>query len=112
MPHTNATLEALATRYTELGAFISLHTGNPGATGASEATGGSYARKQTTWTLGASDGVATGSQVTFNVPAGTYAFAGIWTAATGGTFIGYVPITSTTLGAPGDILVTPTITVT
>lgn len=110
----NASKESLATAYTTLGSYISLHTGDPGSTGASEATGGTpaYARKATSWTAGAVDGVATGSQVTIDVPAGTYTYAGIWNAATGGSFVDKVLITATTLGAQGQILVTPTITIT
>lgn len=109
----NATKETVALAYTGIGAYVSLHTADPGTTGANEATGGSpaYARKQTTWTGGASDGVVSGSQVTIDVPAGTYTYAGLWTASTGGTFIDKVAITSTTLGGQGQILVTPSVTI-
>ncbi|WP_032380941.1 phage tail fiber protein [Rhodococcoides fascians] len=110
----NSTKEALAIAYaTTTNSWISLHTGDPGSTGTAEATGGSpaYARKQTTWTAGAVDGISQGSQVTIDVPAGTYTFVGIWTAATGGSFVDKVAITSTTLGAQGQILVTPKITI-
>jgi hypothetical protein len=110
----NATKESLALAYaTATNSWISLHTGvGPGSTGANEASGGSYARKQTSWTAGGSDGVVTGSQVTIDAPAGTYTAIGIWTAVTGGSFVDGVAISSTTLGAAGQILVTPTITVT
>lgn len=110
MARTNATKEAAAAAVTGLGSWISLHTADPSTTGANEATGGSptYARKQTTWSAGASDGVYTGSQVAIDVPAGTYTHVGQWSAASGGTFIQAVAITSTTLGAQGQILVTPT----
>lgn len=109
----NATKEALATAYTGLGTWISLHTADPGSTGTSEASGGSpaYARKQTTWTAGASDGVSSGSQVTFDVPAGTYTHVGIWSASTSGTFVDKCAISSTTLSGQGQVLVTPTFTV-
>lgn len=108
----NATKESLATQYTSLGAYISLHTSDPGSTGANEATGGTpaYARKQTTWTAGGSDGISTGSEVTIDVPAGTYTHAGLWSAVTAGTFIDKVAISSTTLGGQGTIKVTPTYT--
>lgn len=109
----NATKEALATAYTGIGAYISLHTSDPGTTGTGEATGGSpaYARKLTTWTAGGSDGVSTGSQVTFDAPAGTYTYVGIWTASSGGTFVDKCAIASTVLSGQGQILVTPTITI-
>lgn len=103
-----ATKNALATTYGTQGTWISLHTADPGTTGASEATGGSpaYARKQTTWGA-ASNGAITGSEVTIDAAQGTYTHAGIWSAETGGTFIDKVAITSTTLGSQGQIKVTP-----
>lgn len=109
----NATKESLASAYVALGAYISLHTSDPSTTGANEAAGGtpSYARKQTTWTAGGSDGVINGSEVSIDVPAGSYTHAGIWSAATGGSFIDKVAITATTLGAQGVVKVTPTVTV-
>jgi hypothetical protein len=109
----NATKEALAVEYASLGAYISLHTADPGTTGTSEATGGSpaYARKQTTWTAGSSDGVVAGSEVSIDVPAGTYTHAGLWSAVSAGTFIDKVAISSTTLGAQGVVKVTPTVTI-
>ena len=113
MAFTNATKESAALSITGAGAYISLHTADPGTTGTSEATGGSpaYARKLTTWTGGASDGSVPGSQVTFDAPAGAYTHIGIWSASTGGTFVGGLALSSSvTLGAQGQVLVTPTIT--
>ena len=114
MAFTNAAKEAGALAVTALGNYVSLHTADPGTTGASEATGGSpaYGRKQTTWTGGAADGSVPGSQVTFDAPAGTYTHVGVWSASTGGTFVAGFPLsTPVTLGAQGQILVTPTINV-
>lgn len=115
MAFTNATKESAATSVTGLGAWVSLHTSDPGTTGAGEATGGSpaYARKQTTWTAGSSDGVVNGSAVSIDVPAGTYTHAGVWTAATAGTFIGGFALSSSTGALPGQavVQVTPSITV-
>lgn len=113
MAFTNASKETAALAVTGTGTWISLHTADPGTTGTSEATGGSpaYARKQTTWTGGASDGSVPGSQVTFDAPAGTYTHMGVWSASTAGTFVtGFALSSSVTLGAQGQILVTPTIT--
>lgn len=109
---TAATKETAALAVTALGSWISLHTADPGTTGTSEATGGApaYARKQTTWTAGGSDGVVTGSAVVFDVPAGTYAWVGLWSAVTAGTYIGSCAVSSTVLGAQGTITVTPTYT--
>jgi hypothetical protein len=113
MAFTNASKEAAALAVTGLGAYISLHTADPGTTGTSEATGGSppYARKLTTWTGGASDGSVPGSQVTFDAPAGTYTHIGVWSAVTAGTFVtGFALSASVVLGAQGQVLVTPTVT--
>lgn len=109
MAFTNAVREAAATAVTALGNSISLHTADPGTTGANEATGGSpaYARKTTTWAGGASDGSVTGSQVEFDAAAGTYTWAGVWS---GSTFLGGLQLSSAaTLGAQGKVQVTPTI---
>lgn len=115
MAFTNASKETAAGAVaTTTNSWISLHDGDPSTTGANEATGGSpaYARKQTTWSAGASDGSIAGSQVTFDVPAGTYTHIGVWTAATSGTFIGGFALSSSaTLSGQGQVLVTPTITV-
>lgn len=113
MPFTAATKEAAATTISGLGNYVSLHTADPGTTGANEAAGGApaYARVQTTWAPGASDGVATGSEVTFDVPPGAYTHVGVWSASTGGTFVGGTAIPSTTLGAQGQVKVDPTLTV-
>ena len=112
MAFTNAAKEAAAAEVTSLGAYISLHTADPGTTGASEATGGGYARQITTWTGGATDGAVNGSQVTFDLPVGTYTHVGFWTAATGGTFIGGTAMSSNAvLSGAGQLLVTPTVTV-
>lgn len=115
MAFTNATKEAAALAVTGLGAYISLHTADPGTTGASEVTGGSpaYARKLTTWTGGSSDGSVSGSAVVFDVPAGTYTHIGVWTASTSGTFVGGFALASSTGALPGQatVTITPTVTV-
>lgn len=112
---TNAMKETLAVQYGATGTWISVHTGNPSTTGANEATGGSpaYARKQTTWTAGGSDGVVTGSQVTVDLPAGTYTHIGVWSASTSGTFYDHYDLpTDQVLSTQGTLLITPTFTVT
>ncbi|MBM4496319.1 hypothetical protein MWT96_20165 [Prescottella equi] len=112
MPITNpATRESAALHISSLGSWISFHTTDPGTTGGNEASGGGYARKQTTWTGGAADGTVTGSQVTIDVPAGAWAWCGIWSAQNGGTFVEKFSVNSNTLSAAGQIIVTPTITV-
>ncbi|MFC4374915.1 hypothetical protein ACFO5K_12470 [Nocardia halotolerans] len=113
----SATRQVLADAYKTIAgsnvAFISVHTADPGTTGANEAAGGTpaYERKQTTWTSG-TGGVITGAQVTIDLPADTYTHVGLWKSATGGEsdFIDKVAISSTTLGAQGQLLITPTFT--
>ena len=107
----NAIKEAMALEGTsEMGSWIAVYTSG----GSTEASGGSpaYARKQTTWTAGGSDGVVTGSQVEIDLPAGTYTHVGVFAASSGGTVTEKVAITSTTLGAQGKLLVSPVLTVT
>lgn len=68
--------------------IISLHTAAPGAAGANEVTGGSYARGTPTWgavqTSAAGGGTCyLGSALDFpGLPAGTVTHFGIWTAGT------------------------------
>lgn len=107
-----STKNTLCTSYSTIGStlgtgtYVSVHTASPGGTGANEASGGSYAREATTWGT-ASGGTITGSQVTISLNAGTYTYAGLWSAATAGTFIDQVAISSTTLGSAGSLLITP-----
>jgi hypothetical protein len=112
---TPSTKETAALAVTGLGSWISLHTGDPGTTGANEATGGApaYARIQTTWSGAGSDGVVVGSDVLIDVPAGTYNYVGIWSAASGGTFIGSNPTPLSpviTVSTQAQIIVSPTYT--
>lgn len=104
------TKQILADAYTGAGTYFSIHTGATSGTGALEASGGGYARKQTTW-AGGSGGVTAGSQMTFDLAAGTYVRVGFWSALAG-TFRDACAMTSTVLSVAGQILVTPTITVT
>ena len=74
--------------------YISLHTADPTTTGANEATGGSpaYARVAVTWgtpTFSAgTETVLNSNTITFNVPAGTYAYFGLWDALAGNYLMG------------------------
>jgi hypothetical protein len=91
--------------------YLSFHTGNPGATGANEVTGGTYTRPQTTWQAAANAAKA-GSEVTANIPAGrTITHWGLWTAASGGTFyFGDVLAAAEAFGGAGTFDFTPTLT--
>jgi len=94
MPLTNAAkhimLNALGTAATQ----VSLHTGNPGTTGANEVTGGSpaYTRESITWNTAASANLDSSNAPVFDVPAGTtVSYFGLWN---GSTFLGGVPLSS------------------
>lgn len=90
--------------------YFSLHTADPGITGASELTGGSYARVQAGFPA-ATTGAATNAGATINVPAGnTVTHWGRWTAASSGTFFtgGSLPA-SETFGSAGTYTLTNTV---
>lgn len=73
---------------------LSLHSGDPGTTGANELTGGSpaYARKAVSWDAAAGGSRAISAGVQFDVPASTTVrYIGMWSASTAGTFFGYSP---------------------
>ena len=90
--------------------YASLHSANPGNTGASELSGGSpaYARKAVAWnaaTGGAMDDSTNGA--VFDVPAGaTVAFVGLWDALTNGNFLGYADVTDEAFAAQGTYTLT------
>lgn len=93
--------------------FISLHTGDPGTSGALEVSGGTYARVATTWGT-VTSGSVTGSAVVINVPAGiTITYWGLSTAITGGSFyFGGLLAASETFGSAGTYSLTPTLNAT
>lgn len=85
----------------------SLHTADPGSSGTSEVTGGSpaYARKALTWNTVGTDGVTElSADVVFDVPASTtVAYVGLFSAITGGTFMGSMAVSpNETFGAQGQ----------
>jgi len=88
--------------------YLSLHSATPGQNGASEITGGSYARQVIQF--GAASGGAessTDSQTFTNLPAEASGipYFGIWTAATGGTYLGGGTTTGLTGSLPSGISV-------
>ena len=109
MAFTTASKDAAVNALTALGAYVALHTADPGTTGTSEQAG--TTRQQTTWGS-SSSGTASGSQVTFSsVPSGSYTHYGVWTASTGGTFRwGFALSPGVTLSASGTVLMTPRVT--
>jgi hypothetical protein len=83
----NASVNGLATAITHL----SLHSADPGTSGAGELTGGTpaYARKACTWGTAAGGSRSLSAAVTFDVAAGiTVSHFGCWSALTAGSFHG------------------------
>lgn len=71
--------------------YVSLHTADPGTTGANEVSGGSpaYSRQSVTWNAASNGNLDSSNQPAFNVPAATtITHFGLWSAATAGTFYG------------------------
>lgn len=81
------------TAYTTPGTsvYMSLHTADPGETGANEASGGSYARVQfTDWSSPANRATMNSSAIGFTTLSGNLGTAthlGIWDASTSGNFL-------------------------
>ncbi|WP_405164701.1 hypothetical protein OG203_06175 [Nocardia sp. NBC_01499] len=106
----------LANAYTQIngstGLFLSIHNADPGPTGtpATEASGGGYSRQPVKWNP-VTTGTATGQQVTMTVPQGTWTYAGLWTAANGGTMVDRVQIANTQVPGTSTLLVTPSFTI-
>lgn len=82
--------------------YMSLHSATPGTTGASEVSGGSYARQVIEFGS-ASGGVlaSTDAQTYTSLPAlsGGVPYFGLWTSLSGGTYLGGGTVT----GAPGPM---------
>jgi hypothetical protein len=89
-------------------AYVSLHTGDPGNTGATEVSGGAYARQGpiTFANAGNNPTVASNSAIiTFPVATaawGTIAYFGVWDAATSGNFRGSGALTTAKAVNSGD----------
>lgn len=108
----NSTLQAAANAMAAVGAWIALFTAAAGTTGANEASGGDYAREETTWTDGTT-GTVTGSQVSIDCAADTYVEGGYFSESTSGTFGGSAAFTGGSVvvsGTGASVNVTPTIT--
>ena len=86
--------------------YVSLHTADPGTTGASEVTGGTYARVAATWGAPSSGVVSNSGALSINLPASTTAsYFGIWSASTAGTYyIGGALSPSVTTGGSAGVV--------
>jgi hypothetical protein len=105
-----ASKDGAATAFKANATWIAVCTASPGVGPAvsNEATGGSYARVQTTWGT-VTAGVVSGSAVTVNLPVGTFTHIAICTAATGSTLYDWYPLgTSIVMSIAGTVTITPT----
>lgn len=86
--------------------YVSLHTADPGTTGASEVTGGTYARVAVTWNAASGGSTSNVGALSINLPASTTAsYFGVWSASTAGTYYigGALNPTVTTGGTAGVV---------
>lgn len=116
MPLVASTRDTMLDQLTTLATHASLHTADPGITGASEVTGGSpaYARKAITWAAASGGSKTLTGTVTFDVPpATTITYVGTWSAISAGTFRGGGSLAATEVfGAQGTYTLTLTATLT
>jgi hypothetical protein len=75
--------------------YVSLHTGDPGNTGADEVTGGSYIRQLETFGAASSGALTNATDITFeDMPSCTVSYVGFWSTDTAGTFQGSAALVS------------------
>jgi len=106
----NGLLDAIfnQTSYSPTAIYCSLHTSDPGDTGASEVSGGSYGRQTVTTSFGASSSgtVTSSADISFTgMPDTTgddISHVGIWDAATSGNFLWGATLTAAKTTNSGD----------
>ena len=109
MPYSATAKNLMLDAFGAAATHLSLHTGNPGSTGASEVTGGSpaYARKAAQWAAASGGSKALSNAPLFDVPAQTtITHVGVWDSATAGRFLGYIDTTDEAFAAQGTYQVT------
>ena len=87
--------------------YVSLHTADPGETGVSEVTGGSYARQAATFSAAVNPGgtIATSAALVFaSMPATTVTYVGVWDASTAGNFLWGGALVASKVTNAGDTL--------
>ena len=93
----NAAAPAIATTY------ISLHTGDPGETGANELTGGSYARQAGAFSVAAAGATSNTGDIDFTgMPSATLTHVGVWDATAAGNFLWGGALTASKATNSGD----------
>lgn len=88
--------------------YVSLHTGDPGQTGANEVSGSGYSRKQVTFSSPTNKTASNSAEVEFtNMPGVTVTHVGIWSASTSGDFWWGGSLTTAKALTTGDTLKIP-----
>lgn len=107
MPLNDTSKNLMLNELASAAVYVSLHTGDPGATGLLEVTGGSYARQSITWNAAAAGNLDSSNQPVFNVPASTtVTHVGLWSAITLGTFYGSFDVADETFNNAGTYTLT------
>lgn len=106
MALTDGTLNALGTELASLALYVSLHTADPGTTGANES---SAARVSVTFSVDADGDLTIPSTLSFTggAASGACTHVGLWSASVAGTFRGGFALSGdTTFNAAGEYDVT------
>lgn len=83
--------------------YVSLHTADPGDSGANEVSGGGYARQAVTLAAAANKATSNTTVIEFtNMPAVTITHCAIWDAQTGGNVLMYGALTQSKTVNAGD----------
>ena len=107
MALNDTALDAMLDHLDTLITHVSAHTADPGSTGTSEVTGGSYARQSITFGAAASGNLDSSNAPVIPIPAGTtITHLGLWSAVSAGTFYGSADITDETFASAGNYTVT------
>ena len=106
MALTDATLNSLGTHLAGLCLYVSLHSSDPGTTGANETTA---ARKAVTFSVDGDGDLTLPSTLSFTggASSGAVTHVGLWSASSGGTFRGGFALTGdATFNSAGEYDVT------
>lgn len=91
------------------GVYVSLHTSDPGTSGAGELSGNAYARQSLSFTNSGSNPTTAANSAVVQFPQavanwGTITHFGIWSAASGGSFLGGGALDNSRVIETGDVV--------
>ena len=88
--------------------YVSLHTADPGETGANEVTGGGYARQSVTFNAPSGGSMSNSALLRWNnMPAVTVTHVGLWDAANGGNPLWFGALSSSVTLTAGSAFEIP-----